>query len=272
MRLFYTFLVVLLFSLPVRAVSPPAVPEKLPDVLQTAKPFNHHIEQHKKIECQNCHNRVDNNPKPDLPGHAACIDCHVNDFTSTASQLCADCHSTPLKEKVTAFPFPDKLREFGLKGFSHKDHTDPEKMKKEKQLPSCMSCHGVQSDGLRVDIPYHPECYSCHTHQAGQKLGPCQACHIDAQLSLIPATGMNTYERYRFQHASHMKEPSIQSMCQTCHPVIPAVANTAAPDIVRISTARGQTHSSGCWVSGCHDVKRELRCKKCHISSPAAIQ
>ncbi|HKY03458.1 MAG TPA: hypothetical protein VJQ56_01145 [Blastocatellia bacterium] len=228
--------------------------------------FDHARAEHKTKtgDCTVCHERRDNEITPKFPGHSACIDCHQQDFASSASQLCAVCHKTPVEASAELISFPSKLKQFGLKGFSHKTHLDPEKIGGQSTgapAVECAGCHRFDSRGVEASFPRHAECYACHTHQAGEKLSECSACHAPAHAALRYTRGVGEpFRLYNFKHASHIKQAS----CARCHRSIEA-ASEAHADIQQISTARGQRHKSACW--SCHTQAREPVCTKCHTGS-----
>ena len=228
-------------------------------VIEKTSPFNHTTKAHKQ-ECVNCHQRTDNEPVPQFPGHAACIDCHQKDFTTTTSQMCVVCHRTPLEQQPKLIAFPARLSQFGIRGFSHKTHRDASKMPAGTQPPKCDACHRITQGGLQVGFPRHPECYSCHTHQAGEKLGECTTCHAGVSESMKYRTGSTgAFSLYNFRHASHVS----RAACDRCHGTPSAKAvSTAQSDVLKISTARGQRHKSACWT--CHVQAKEPVCSKCH--------
>lgn len=255
---------------------------KLSKVIQQQAPFDHTRSEH-KLECSYCHLRPNNDPNPVLPYHAACIDCHVSDFTSSTSRLCAVCHQMPLASKVLALSFPDQLTQLGLKGFSHRDHMDTQKMPKETAVPTCRSCHKFDPKELVAGFPSHPECYKCHTHEAGQKLGICETCHALNAEAFKYERGLGApYNNYKFTHASHLnlKQAAIQYKCEKCHEIKEVLPGTIQADISKIKTIlEGNFHTSDCW--NCHDkktgiaqetraekVQKEFSCCKCHVLKP----
>jgi hypothetical protein len=226
-------------------------------VIEKNSPFNHNTKAHQQ-DCAVCHQRIDNEPVPDFPSHPACIDCHQKDFTSTTSQMCAVCHQAPLDREPKLISFPSKMSEFGIKGFSHKAHMDPAKMPAGTQPLKCDSCHRFGGRGVEASFPRHAECYSCHTHQAGEKLGECSTCHTGASEAMKYRAGSaSALSQYNFRHATHTKRTS----CERCHRVTAPVSAKQA-DVQRMSTSRGQRHRSGCW--SCHVQARESVCSKCH--------
>jgi len=118
----------------------PAAPPSPFDVKESAviaktSPFDHTRPEHqtKTKDCGFCHQRPDNNVTPVFPGHSACIECHAKDFTNTASQMCVVCHKSPVDAQGTRISFPAKMSEFGVKGFSHRQHMDAKKMAGETE-------------------------------------------------------------------------------------------------------------------------------------------
>jgi hypothetical protein len=227
--------------------------------------FNHNRPEHKKQDCSLCHKRIDNSATPKFPGHAACLACHAADFTSSNNKLCVVCHIVPLEAQPKMAVFPAKLIQFGLKEFSHKQHFNPAKMPAGTAVPKCDSCHQFDNSLIQAGFPDHPQCYSCHTHQPGEKLGGCMGCHADQSVALkfIKGTG-NAAALYNFTHGGHFKQASIQRNCDKCHHLLDR--DLQHPDILQISTARGQRHTSGCWT--CHVQAREPVCSKCHVKGP----
>jgi hypothetical protein len=229
-------------------------------IIEKTSPFNHNTKAHKQ-DCVNCHQRTDNEPVPLFPGHTACIDCHQKDFTTTTSQMCIVCHKTPLEQQPKLIAFPTRLVQFGIRGFSHRTHMDAAKMPQGSQIPRCDSCHKTVQGGLQVGFPRHPECYGCHSHQAGEKLAECTTCHAGVSEAMKYRTGSSgAFSQYNFKHASHVAKAA----CARCHGTTAVAASSPTrPDILKISTARGQRHKSACW--SCHVQAREPVCTKCHI-------
>lgn len=232
-------------------------------VIERTSPFNHTRAEHqtKTKDCGFCHQRLDNNVTPVFPGHSACIECHAKDFTNTSSQMCVVCHKSPVDAQGTRISFPAKMSEFGIKGFSHKQHMDSKKMAGETETPKCSTCH-TSTEGASASYPNHQQCYSCHIHQANQKLGECGVCHADAKLALkyTRSTG-SALSQYNFQHGPHTKKAS----CDKCHRQTETAPQQVRADIQTISVSRGQRHTSACW--SCHVQAKESVCTKCHRGS-----
>lgn len=248
-------------------------------VLERAMRFDHNQTEHKKQLCRQCHQRDDQrpmDPTPEYPYHDACVKCHAKeDFLKmpAARPLCLVCHSggepPGAQETARLAVFPKKSDQFGLKRFSHQTHLDPNKMLTGAPRPRCDSCHRLERELSEVSFPRHPECYRCHIHSAGQKLGDCGDCHLEvgAAMKFDPSAGA-AYRLYNFRHGSHLKQATVHSDCRVCHQMIEPLGEAPQSDIIRISTARGQRHQSACWK--CHLQSREPVCTKCHLSGPPA--
>src|SRR2546423_5383143 len=190
-------------------------------VIEKVSPFNHTRKEHqtKTKDCAFCHQRKDNTATPVFPSHPACIECHQKDFTNRQSRMCEVCHTTPVDATGTRIEFPKKQVEFGLKGFSHSQHGNPEKMKDQMAdmpngVPDCSKCHAFDQAKIVAGFPHHPECYACHAHQATQatqatptaqttqkQLGDCGTCHVkkDQALAFSRGTGP-ALSLYNFRH------------------------------------------------------------------------
>ncbi|HYP27677.1 MAG TPA: hypothetical protein VE262_13250 [Blastocatellia bacterium] len=230
--------------------------------IEKRSPFDHNRPEHRTRaqDCNACHERADNDVVPKFPGHRACIECHVQDMSSSTSELCVICHVVPVDGKLISFP--EKLGEFGLKGFSHKTHLDPSKMPSDADAGKCDRCHRFDPAGVNASFPAHEQCYSCHAHQAGQQLSECRVCHSEAATASKGSRGLGSaFRLYNFRHASHTGKVD----CARCHKTSDAGGNATRPDIMEISTASGQRHSSACW--SCHVRAREAVCTKCHTGA-----
>jgi hypothetical protein len=249
---------------PQTAAAPSPFDVKESAVIERTSPFNHTRAEHqtKTKDCAFCHQRLDNSVTPVFPGHSACIECHSKDFTNTASQMCVVCHKSPVDAQGTRISFATKMSEFGIKGFSHKQHMDPKKMAGEGETaPKCNTCH-QSTEGAAASFPNHQQCYSCHVHQANQKLGECGVCHSDVKLALKYTKGTGSaLGLYNFKHGSHTTKAS----CDRCHRQIETAPKQVRADIQTISAGRGQRHTSACW--SCHVQAKESVCTKCHRGS-----
>ena len=240
-------------------------------VVEIVSPFDHNRKEHKTKtqDCAACHTRPTNDAKPVFPGHAACIECHGRDFNNKDSKMCVVCHTTPVEASGTRIEFPARLMQFGIKGFSHRTHANPEKMKDQMEpekmpqgAPKCDFCHRFDGQGLKASMPGHPECYSCHNHQPTQKFAACDTCHIKKSDGMQYGTTLGAaFNLYNFKHGPHLKKAA----CEKCHQTIEVPAEQRRTDVLEINVSRGQRHNSACW--SCHVRAKEPVCSKCHISA-----
>jgi hypothetical protein len=218
-----------------------------------------------------------------LPFHNACTICHgAESFQQTAADtleknpMCAACHNRGITRDNQALliGYPARNSEFGLAGiagempgFSHRTHTDKAKMGDDADKANCRTCHQFDGRGVKASFPRHEQCFSCHTHQAEQKLSDCSTCHITAAQAVSFARGPErALKLFSFRHSpAHLKAAS----CDRCHRTVEP-AQPKAVDILQISTGQGQRHSSACW--SCHQQAQEPVCTKCHTSPPAVLR
>src|SRR5260370_28129578 len=115
--------------------------------------FDH--SKHNQLKCDQCHVRKADAVKPVLPGHGACISCHIKEFTSTQFGICSNCHEgiTAVQPPVVAFPERQTV------GVVCSPNTHATYVGGEKRA-DCSSCHTVA--GARTTFPAHRECYVCH--------------------------------------------------------------------------------------------------------------
>ncbi len=218
-----------------------------------------------------------------LPFHDACTQCHGSEsFQQTSndtlqkSPLCAACHKNGITQDNQAqlFAYPARNNEFGLagiagemNGFSHRTHMDKSKMGDDAAKASCATCHQFNAGGVKASFPRHEQCFACHTHQAEQKLGDCNTCHVTTAQAVSFARGPErAFKLFSFKHSrAHLKAAS----CDRCHHTVEPV-QAKAVDILQITTGQGQRHSSACW--SCHKQTQEPVCTKCHTSPPPTFR
>ena len=227
--------------------------------------FSHATPQHAQLACDSCHRRADNSPRPPLPGHKACADCHIQQFMTSGSPLCAICH-TGLDSRsppVKAFP---ALKSFNVR-FDHAQHAAGA----ARPEAGCAACHAPARRGVALTIPAgldaHANCYQCHTPQAragGRDLGSCGACHSPGGYRPTPASARSF--RVGFSHAAHGPRQSLG--CADCHGVragLPQSRQVSAPRPVQHF---GAGRAQSCLT--CHDNRRAFGgddfadCKRCH--------
>lgn len=218
--------------------------------------------KHNQLKCDQCHVRRADAVKPVVPGHSACISCHIKEFTSTQFAICANCHQgiTAVQPPVLAFP---ERQSFGVE-FSHKTHATY--VSGEKRA-DCSSCHAV--NGARTTFPAHRECYVCHKApdqlKAGERLGgaSCGECHTTSGDKKPPSAMSKAYS-FRFTHQVHSQREGIA--CTECHKVLGESA--AQVSLPQLREHRGAAFGS---CSGCHNGRRAFSgeigfnaCARCH--------
>jgi c(7)-type cytochrome triheme protein len=218
--------------------------------------------KHNQLKCDQCHVRKADAIKPVMPGHGACISCHIKEFTSTQFAICSNCHEgiTAVRPPVVAFP---ERQTFGVE-FSHKTHATY--VGGEKRA-DCSSCHVV--GGARTTFPAHRECYVCHKApdkvKPGEKVGgaSCGECHT-ASGDKKPPSQMSKAYNYRFTHQVHAQREGIA--CAECHKVLGEAANPVS--VPQLKEHRGAGFGS---CGGCHNGRRAFggelgnnACARCH--------
>lgn len=225
------------------------------------KKFQHST--HAQLKCDQCHVRRADAIKPVVPGHRACISCHVKEFTSTTFGICSNCHSgiTAVRPPIEAFP---PRQSFGLE-FSHKTHAT---YIGGQRRADCAECHSIA--GAAGTFPGHKECYVCHKApdqvKAGEKPAgaSCGVCHTVAGSRARFAAGGATYRTTKFTHSDHI---SRGVGCAECHGVLGDGAG------VQVSQPALREHSGtgfGKSCGSCHNGRRAFSgdrpdtCYRCH--------
>jgi hypothetical protein len=246
------------------------------------------------LKCESCHERpsdreIANNIVPTtdrnkqlslkFPGHKACIECHVVQFTTKPQQTCVICHNT--QQGLIARPpqrdFPQRY-DFNA-FFDAKQHglhvtyklSDGKKME-------CAFCHKATQKTLAVTIGSHPECYVCHTpgsfDEKAKVKSNCVICHtqrlVDIQAEPFDAKLASRAYGAKFSHVEHVKYMD----CRECHS-IDGGYNQNSPSSPRVKehNTSAQTGGRGCF--SCHDGKQRYgrrvfsgddaqSCAKCH--------
>jgi c(7)-type cytochrome triheme protein len=220
--------------------------------------------KHNQLKCDQCHVRKADAVKPVLPGHGACISCHIKEFTSTQFAICSNCHEgiTALQPPVVAFP---ERQTFGVE-FSHKTHATY--VGGEKRA-DCSSCHAVA--GARTTFPAHRECYVCHKApdqvKSGEKVGgaSCGECHTTSG-DKKPHSAMSNAYNFRFTHQVHSQREGIA--CAECHNVLENQSG-AQVSLPQLKEHRAASYMKNC--GACHNGRRAFggelgdnACIRCH--------
>jgi hypothetical protein len=247
----------------------------------------------RELKCDSCHERpgareiaagivgtTNRNLKLSLkfPGHKACVECHVVQFTSKPQQTCAVCHNTEqgLNARPPQRDFPQRY-DFNAV-FDARQHENHITYKlSDGKLVGCAFCHKPTEKALAVTIGSHPECYACHTpgsfdSKANAKTG-CVVCHTQMVTPRPDPFSAKLESRAygaKFSHAEHVKYMD----CTACHS-IQAGYNQSSPSSPKVKehNTAAQTGGRGCF--SCHDGKQHYgravfsgddsqSCKRCH--------
>ena len=247
-------------------VLPPASPQG-PDLDYSN--FKHTSARHAALGCNSCHQRSDNSIRPTFPGHPACINCHLSQFTTAAIPMCAICHSNTSSAKPPLKAFPANFKEaFNIK-FDHAQHLKGTARPKS----GCVACHDRSLNrGVALRIPRglsaHTDCYECHTpgskSSAGREIASCLVCH-EAKREARPSTSARAF-REEFSHAEHGPRQKLD--CTSCH-----TATAGLPPSRQVSSPATAQHFPGAGPScgACHNGKKSFGgdlafkdCKRCH--------
>ncbi|HZS08341.1 MAG TPA: cytochrome c3 family protein [Blastocatellia bacterium] len=228
--------------------------------------------QTKDLDCAYCHERnadltvaqaevatTKRNEKLQVkfPGHKACTECHIQQFTAQPLKTCTICHdsSQTLTTRPPQRDFP-KRTDFST-FFDTKQHEAHYKYKlPDGKEAGCVFCHTPRSKPAAVNIAVHAECYACHSpasgdQKASQKSG-CVACHTQMVESVVPYSVKYTSRAWgaMFTHRKHATELGID--CQTCH-TISGGYNQPVPTSIKTKQHLTEGERSGRGCFSCHD-------------------
>jgi c(7)-type cytochrome triheme protein len=228
--------------------------------------FSHTIPQHASLACNSCHQRQDNSARPRLPGHKACTDCHIQQFTTSGSPLCMNCHTSVESSNPPLKAFP------GLTGFNMRFDHAQHMQGSARPEQGCASCHLPARRGVALSIPAgagaHDNCYRCHTPNAqgpsGGDISSCNTCHVQGGYARTP-TGSRAYS-VSFSHASHSARQGLR--CDECHQVRAGAGQARQVASSRPTQHFGLGRAQTCMT--CHNNRRAFGgddfadCKRCH--------
>ena len=241
------------------------------DPNQDYSKFLHSSQKHASIGCASCHDRTaDNSIIPRFPGHKACTNCHLGQFTTPAIPMCVICHSNTNGSNPPLKNFPSDFNEpFNVK-FDHAQHLTTAARPKN----GCAGCHATPVNrGLGLSIPTnlnaHTVCYSCHTpnskSSAGREMASCGVCH-DQKRYTPTSTNARAF-RYSFSHTKH--GPRERLACADCHQ-----ATAGAAQSRQMSSPGAAEHfpsGRGMNCVTCHNGRRSFGgdlgfkdCRRCH--------
>lgn len=210
--------------------------------------------------CDSCHQRNGSAAQPTFPGHKACINCHLAQFTTVNIPMCTICHVNDLGNPNPALKGFPGLKSFRV-SFDHQQHVSAG--------ANCAGCHKTARRGVAFTIPAnlsaHTQCYTCHSPGlSASNLSSCGTCHSVGGYSRTPATGRAF--SFSFSHATH--GPRQRLNCTDCH-----IVRGGLPQSRQVSSPAAFQHfprsrAQSCLT--CHNGKRAFGeadfgdCKKCH--------
>jgi hypothetical protein len=226
------------------------------------------------LKCDSCHERRD--PTKEIvpttnrniqlslkfPGHKACIECHVTQFTARPQQTCTICHETKPGQKMglpARPPQRDFPKRYDFNAFfdakQHELHVTYNLPNTNQKL-DCNFCHKQDAKPAILTIASHPECYVCHsktsTDQKANQKSDCKNCHVEQTTGVEPFSAKYISRAYgaRFTHKDHVAFMS--GRCDMCH-TISGGYNQPTPTSLRIKQHISPAERAGRGCFSCHD-------------------
>lgn len=193
--------------------------DRAPDRFEVHRPtarFSHtgvHAGVVAQRSCNACH-PLTARGEVQIVGHAACTECHEQDFGARRPTICGACHNAtePWRPLVADRALPDRT-ELG----AMLDH--------DKHPQECARCHSLRTASAQLRTPRgHASCIGsgCHETKAGPapRFETCDGCHriglAAARTSAREAAPWSV--RRAFDHATHAKSPDQHELaCTACH-------------------------------------------------------
>ncbi len=222
-----------------------------------------------ELKCDSCHDQRDlmknlvetsernKQKRLKFPGHKACVECHVQQFTAKPQQTCTICHDPKQAQSIRPaqrdFPVRYDFNAF----FDAKQHeTHVTYNLPSGQKTSCNFCHQQpEKFAAPLGVASHAECYVCHSptssdQKAAQKSG-CIVCHTEQRRDDVSVFGRpsRAYGAL-FTHKSHVGY--VNNDCRACH-TINGGYNQNSPASLKITAhaSAEQRGGKGCFT--CHD-------------------
>ncbi len=226
------------------------------------------------LKCESCHDRRDpitglvettaRNQQLSLrfPGHKACVECHISQFTAQPQQTCTICHETrggqpaelPARPPQRDFPQRSDFNAL-FDARQHELHAGYNMPRSVEKL-NCNFCHRQEPRPAVLTIAAHPECYLCHSpastdQKAAQKSG-CVACHTAVVSGAQPFSAKYVSRAYGalFTHKSHVGY--MNGKCDMCH-TISGGYNQPTPTSLKVKQHISPAERSGRGCFSCHD-------------------
>lgn len=223
----------------------------------------------RELKCDSCHARaakvqsVVENPAHNqrmglaFPGHKACVECHVTQFTTRPLATCNICHETKdgLNNRPAQREFP-KRSDYNIffDAKQHEAHVGYQFADGRKL--DCAGCHQPTPKRAARMIPSHPECYACHTPSSSdvkaEKKSGCAVCHTQ----VVESVAMRDYRSLaygaKFTHDTHVGY--VKGDCAACHTLTGGYNRPGvAPGTIRIRQHVKDLERSGKGCFTCHD-------------------
>jgi hypothetical protein len=227
----------------------------------------------RELKCDSCHERLsprelaggivattDRNKQLSLkfPGHKACVECHIVQFTSRPPQTCTICHNTQqgLNARPPQRDFPQRS-DFNafFDAKQHESHVTYVLPGNGQRL-DCAFCHKQTTKPSFLTIASHPECYVCHSPKSGDQKGSqksdCAVCHTETATGVQPFSAKYASRAYgaQFTHKTHVAY--VNGDCSACH-TISGGYNRPTPTSIRIRQHLNPNERSGRGCFSCHD-------------------
>lgn len=263
------------------AVSQPPAPQTAPAAKDYTK-FLHKdhagavkipgTNQTRNLDCAYCHERQSDltvaqaqvatprrNERLQLkfPGHKACAECHIQQFTAQPLQTCVICHESAqgLNTRPPQRDFPKRYDFVAF--FDAKQHEAHANYKlPDGKVTDCNFCHKPRSKPAALGIAVHNECFVCHSpasgdQKAAQKSG-CIVCHTQMTESVVPFSAKYSSRAWdaQFTHRKHAAELGIS--CQSCHSISGGY-NQPVPTSIRTKQHLSDAERGGRGCFSCHD-------------------
>ena len=228
--------------------------------------------QTKNLDCAYCHERnadatiaqirvgtTKRNEKLQLkfPGHKACTECHIQQFTAQPLKTCTICHDSS-QALTTRPPQRDFPKRYDFNAFfdakQHDAHINY-KLPDNKEV-GCAFCHKPRSKPAALGIAVHNECFVCHAPGSGDqkasKKSDCASCHTQMAETVSYFAAKYTSRAWgaQFTHRKHANELNIN--CQSCH-TISGGYNQPVPTSIKTKQHLGDAERGGRGCFSCHD-------------------
>lgn len=189
-----------------------------------------------------------------VASHAACVQCHADDFAARKPEKCGACHNaTEPWRHLVADRSPPERSELGVM----LDH--------DKHPQECARCHSLRTAASELRPPRgHAACTgpACHAARSGPPptLETCAGCHRAGLAAARESARLDApwSVRAAFDHRTHTGGAD---GCRACH------TNVTGTDLVKLATPAKAT------CIPCHDAGKTAfkvtgtTCGRCHATA-----